>query len=73
MDLDILVCQRHEDVGKEGSGGDASGDEAVVVCGDRGCIEGGEEVGKEVGGEGSQTKADGGERLEEGGGCSLEG
>lgn len=52
MDLDVLVCQRHQDVGKEGSGGDTSGDEAVVVWRDGGCIEGGEEVSEEVGREG---------------------
>lgn len=52
VDLDVLVCQRHENVGEEGSGGDTSGDEAVVVGGDGRCIEGGEKVSEEVGCEG---------------------
>lgn len=59
MDLDVLVCQRYEDVGEESGRGDSPGDESIVVRGSGGCIEGGEEVGKEVGGERGYAEASG--------------
>lgn len=49
---DVLIVERDEPVGEEGGGRGAAGHEAVVVWGEGGAVEVGQDVSGEVGEEG---------------------